>query len=69
MTAGVPYAVILPDDEQLVSIALVTARRFGLVLQTDGAHCVMAPRVLPGFGRITGGGSIERTPPADPEAA
>ena len=63
-----PDAVILPNDEQLLSIALGSALSLGLVLQTDGKRCVMAPRLLPRFARITGGGSAH-TPAPEPEAA
>ncbi len=56
-------AVILPNDDQLLSIALRVAAEHGYILQTDGRRCCMAAYLLPGYARITGGGSVRTIPP------
>ena len=60
-------AIIVPHDDMLVSMALHVAAQRGLVLQTDGRHSVMTDRLLPGYARITGGGTLRPAP--EPEAA
>jgi len=74
-----PAAIILPDNVT-VSFALSVARQHGGILQTNGRRGLIAPTLLPGYGRITGGGDRavtieERRPgfrtglPTSPEAA
>ena len=69
-------AIIVPG-EVTVSFALHLAAEQGGVLQTNGRTDVIAPRLLSGYARITGGGERagridERRPgfrPQRPEAA
>jgi hypothetical protein len=53
-------AIIVPDHVT-VSFALHLARLHNGVLQTNGQGNCIAPRLLPGYGRIAGGGERAAT--------
>ncbi len=50
-----PAAIIVPDNVT-VSYALHLAREQGGILQSKGQRNCIAPKLLHGYGRITGGG-------------
>jgi hypothetical protein len=48
-------ALIVPENVT-VSFALSRARELGWVLQTNGRRSCIAPKLLPHYGQIAGGG-------------